>query len=1005
VVWEGLREPVQVVWRKVVVPVTELVVESGDTDAASQLLAAADPWMDLGRAPLLRVYVAAEPGTNRWLALLQIHHLLLDHTGLEMVMGEIAAFLRGDGDRLPPPLPFRNLVAQARLGVPRAEHERYFAGLLGDVSEPTTPFGLLDVRGDGTAAKQARVAVQEQLAGRIRLRARALGVLPAAVFHLVWARVLAAVAGRDDVVFGTVLFGRMHAVPGADRAQGLFMNTLPVRVDVGEVEVASAVAAMQAQLAGLLAHEHAPLALAQQASGVPAPAPLFTSILNCRHNRPLSPGTGTGADPAGIEMLFTRGGTNYPLTVSVDDFGTGFGVTVLAVAPADPWQVCGLVQNAAGSLVAALEEAPATPLYAVPVLSEDERRQIVAGWNDTAQAVPAVTLPGLFEAQAARTPEAVAVVSGDARLSYGELNARANRLARLLVAHGAGPESVAAVVMERSAELVVALLGVLKAGAAYLPVDPDYPAARIGYLLADARPVVVLATALTAHRLNGQVAAPVLVADELGLAAQLARMDAADLGEVDRIGRLRPEHLAYVSYTSGSTGQPKGVAVSHGSLVNYVVRCWAAYPELAGSTLVHAPVSFDASVTGLYGALTCGGRVYVAALDDQLPALLGQERLTFLKVTPSHLAVLDALPQHCAPTGQLMVGGEAVDIGQLRAWRHRHPGVAVVNHYGPTETTVGCTDYPVGPDGQIPERAVAIGGPIWNTQVFVLDGWLQPAPAAVAGELYVAGAGLARAYLRRPGLTAERFVACPFGSAGGRMYRTGDLARWSAGGVLEFAGRADDQVKIRGFRVEPGEVEALLAACPGVAQAVVTVREDTPGDKRLAAYVVRDAGHDAVGDGAGGDEPDGGLAGAVRAFAAGRLPEYMVPSAVVLLEAMPLTANGKVDRAALPAPDYAARTGSREPGTVREELLCSLFARVLGLDQVGVDDNFFDLGGHSLLAVRLVSWVRAELGVEMPVRALFEAPTVAELARRLDRLDGQQKARPALRPRRRQEES
>src|SRR6266540_3245192 len=481
VAWERLREPVQVVWRQARLPVTEIVLDTENpgawaadaegldvadaavADAVAQLLAAGGSRMDLRRAPLLTVHVAAEPGTGRWLALVRIHQLTQDHTGMDVVLAEVRALLRGEADQLPEPLPFRDFVAQARLGVPREEHERFFAALLSDVTEPTAPFGLLDTRSDGAAAERALVMVAEELAGRLRERARVLGVSPATVFHLGWARVLAAVSGRDDVVFGTVLFGRMNAGAGSDRVPGPFINTLPVRVASGQVSVAGAVAGLQSQLAGLLVHEHAPLALAQQASGVAAPAPLFSSIFNYRHSE--ATGSGTEAGLEGIELLHVWDRTNYPLAVSVDDIGTGYALTVQAVAPADPQQVCGLLQTAAAGLVTALEDAPAAPLHQVEVLGQAERGQVLAGWNDTAREVPAATLPGLFAAQVARAPDAVAVVCGDAAISYGELDAAANWLARLLVSRGAGPERVVAVVMGRSPDLVTALLAVLKAGA------------------------------------------------------------------------------------------------------------------------------------------------------------------------------------------------------------------------------------------------------------------------------------------------------------------------------------------------------------------------------------------------------------------------------------------------------------------------------------------------------------------------------------------------------------
>ncbi len=636
------------------------------------------------------------------------------------------------------------------------------------------------------------------------------------------------------------------------------------------------------------------------------------------------------------------------------------------------------------------------------MLDEGERWQVVSGWNDTAREVPGVTLPELFEVEAGRGPDVVAVVWGRAWLSYGELNGRANRLARRLVGVGAGPESVVAVVAERSAELVVALLGVLKAGAAYLPVDPGYPAERIAFMLADARPVCVVVAAGLAGEVAVPDGVPVLVAMP-GLGAGTGGADLADGG---RLAPLRPAHPAYVIYTSGSTGVPKGVAVTHAGVAGLFAGTREQFGFGAGDvwSWFHS-FAFDFSVWELFGALLHGGRVAVVPFEvSRSPAeflgLLARQRVTMLSQTPSAFYQLmraeaeDVVAGRALGLRWVVFGGEALDTGRLRDWQDRHGEVPVlVNMYGITETTVHVTYLALEP------AEVAGGSPVGRAvpglRVFVLDEWLNPVPAGVAGELYVAGAGLARGYLGRVALSGERFVACPFG-AGERMYRTGDVAKWTADGQLEYRGRADEQVKIRGFRVEPGEVEAVLAAHPQVAQAVVVVREDSPGDRRLAAYVVPAAGGD--GDGAGAGGAAGGLAGVVREFAAGRLPGYMVPAVVVVVAGLPLTASGKVDRRALPVPEYGGAGAGRGPVTVREEILCAVFAEVLGVPAAGPEDDFFALGGHSLLAVRLVSRVRVVLGAELAVRELFEAPTPAGLAARLERAGA---ARAALRERER----
>src|SRR5580700_5329752 len=581
---------------------------------------------------------------------------------------------------------------------------------------------------------------------------------------------------------------------------------------------------------------------------------------------------------------------------------------------------------------------------AAQALTSAEPERMQAEWNDTARDVPEATLAELFEQQAARTPAALAVVCGDLALSYAELDERAGRLAGHLTSLGSRPERLVAVVMDKSAEVFVAWLGVAKSGAAFLPIDPAYPAERIRFMLADAQPDLVITTMAASSTLPALAGGGPsrVVLDDPVLAGKLTRQEP---GDVTAPRRPELEHPAYIIYTSGSTGRPKGTVTTHRGLASLAASMASTFGIGPASRVLQlASLSFDAAVMEMLMAWPAGATLVVPepgpVAGEMLAVKLNELRVSHALIIPTVLASV--------PVGRvrgfdcLIVGGEACSDRLVAEWS---PGRRMFNAYGPTETTIAASL-----SGPLSGSAVPpIGRPVWNTRVLVLDDGLAQVPRGAAGELYVAGASLARGYLRRPGMTAERFVACPFGPPGERMYRTGDLARWTPAGELEYLGRLDDQVKIRGFRIELGEIETVLAGQPEVAQAAVMVREDRPGDKRLAGYVVPAAG--AALDPAG-----------LRDAAGRVLPGYMVPAAIVILDRLPLNANGKLDRRALPAPDYAAAPGSRAPATARERALCEVFAQVLGISQVGVDDSFFDLGGHSLLATRLVSRVRAVLG-------------------------------------------
>ncbi|MEU2340117.1 amino acid adenylation domain-containing protein, partial [Streptomyces sp. NPDC013172] len=840
------------------------------------------------------------------------------------------------------------------------------------------------------AASYRGHAVPLQISADVHARllsvARQRGVTVFMVLQAALAVLLSKLGAGEDIPIGSAIAGRTDAA--LDDLVGFFVNTLVIRTDLsGDPTFEQVLARVRSTSLAGFEHQDVPF---ERLVEELAPArslwrhPLFQVMLTVQNNADAAldlPGVRAGGPASSSVMAVAKFDLDVMVSEDVDADGAPVGLRGVVTGSADLFDAESVVVLAA-RLVRVLEAVvadPSVPVSGLEVLSAAERRRVLVEWNDTDTTVPQAALPELFAAQAARTPDAAAVVFEGVSVSYAELEARANRLARYLRGLGVGAEAVVGLCLPRGVEMVVALLAVWKAGGAYVPIDPELPVGRIGFMLADAGVGCVITDAAFVGVFSdaeaGTAGTPVVVLDDPGVVAAVASLADGPLPVSGAVGQL-----AYVIYTSGSTGTPKGVGVEHGSLVNFLTAMQGRFGLGAGDRLLAVTtVGFDIAGLELYLPLVTGAAVVLAGREQvrdprQLRELARSCGATVVQATPSLWQALVADADADADSAgwgsvRVLVGGEALPGALARLLVER--AESVTNLYGPTETTIWSTAKELGAEAGV---LTSIGGPIANTRVFVLDERLVPVPVGVAGELYVAGAGLARGYVGRAGLTAGRFVADPFDTdpaGGGRLYRTGDVVRWTSDGELVYLGRADEQVKIRGFRIEPGEIEAVIATHPDVARTAVITREDATGDKRLVAYVVP----------APGTKADPVV---LREHAASRLPEYMAPAAVVVLEALPLTPNGKLDRKALPAPDFASLTGSgRGPAGVREELLCQAFAEVLGLESVGVEDDFFALGGHSLLAVRLVSRVRAVLGVEVPLRTLFEAPTVAGLAARL----------------------
>jgi amino acid adenylation domain-containing protein len=940
---------------------------------------------DLSSGPLLRVTLL-QLGTESQVLLVVMHHIVSDGWSMGIFVQEFAAlyaaFSEGNASPLTElPIQYADFAIWQRQHLSKAVLETQFAYWKEQLAGAPP---LLELPTDRPRASiqtfrggSEEFHLHANLTQKLKTLSQTSGATLFMTLLAAFAILLSRYSQQEDIVIGSPIANRNRSE--IEPLIGFFVNTLVLRIGLDGNPSFTDLLQRVRQIT-LEAHAYQDVPFEQLVEELQpqrnlSHSPLF-QVMFVLQNTPMGKLELPGLLLTPLETENTT--AKFDLTLSIAE--TDSELIGSWEYNSDLFDVA-TITRMAGTFQTLLEKIVANPAQRVaelPLLNSAERHQLLVQWNNTQVKYPHTQcFHHLFENITESMRNRVAVMFADQHLTYQKLNDRANQLAHYLQSLGVGPEGLVALCMERSLEMMVGLLGILKAGGAYVPLDPQLPQERLAYMVSDAQVSIVL----TQEKLRSLL---------LDTTPHLVCLD-TDWEEISAYSQqnpvscVQPANLAYVIYTSGSTGKPKGTAIAHQGLVNYLYWCSQAYEVGAGNGVpVNSSISFDATITSLFSPLLVGQQLVMLPEDESIEGLStdlnANHHFTFVKVTPAHLNILSQLlpPQEARErTRLLIVGGEELSGEALSFWRIHAPDTRIINEYGPTETVVGCCVYEVT-ETTSQFGAVAIGRPIANTQLYILDASLQPVPIGVVGELYIGGVGLARGYLNRPDLTAEKFIPHPFSQEpGSRLYKTGDRARYRSDGTIEFLGRIDHQVKLRGFRIELGEIEAVLKQYPQIREAVVMLREDQPGDKRLVAYLVADTESIDTRE--------------VSRFLKAKLPNYMVPAAFVPLLALPLTPNGKCDRRALPIPEVSVNiaTSFVPPSTATEKALASIWAEVLHLEQVGIHHNFFELGGHSLLATQLISCIRDAFSLDLPLRHLFESSTVAELAKVMEQLQVQ----------------
>ena len=994
-VWENLEKPLQVVGRQVSLPWQQLDWrELSSVEQQQQLESLLDAeqkrGFELSKAPLMNLTLI-QLAENSYQFIWNHHHLLLDGWSLPLIFKEVitfySAFCQGKDLDLEKPRPYRDYIAWLQQQNV-TEAEAFWRETLKGFTAPTAIFSQSAIANKQSPIpsyneQQLKLSAEATLA--LQSLARKEQLTPNSIVQGAWALLLSRYSGEQDIIYGTTVSGRPPMLVGAESMVGLFINTLPVRVWVDPHEfILPWLKQFQTQLVELRQYEYNPLIDIQGWSEVPRGVSLFESIV-VFENYPVDPAVGQLNSNLEIGNFRTFGKTNYPLTVTVIPDSE----LLLKIGYVCDRFHTDTINRMLGHLETLLLNIVAKPhqrLSELSLLTATERYQLLIEFNQNKSQIQNPKSPigqcvhQLFEEQVKRKPSSIAVVYQDQQLTYGELNAKANCLAHYLQSLGVGEEVKVGICLERSLDLIVAVLGVLKAGGAYVPLDPAYPQERLAFMLKDAELSLVISHSSLVNSFEQMTA---INLDENW-------KNIAQKSESNPVSRATSNNLAYIIYTSGSTGQSKGVMVEHGSVVNAYLG-WEEIYQLSERLTCHlqmASFSFDVFTGDMVRALCSGGKLVLCdrlhLLDaEKLYQLMLREKVDCAEFVP---AVLRNLIQYLEETEQrldfmrlVVCGSDSWYNSEYSKFRQFCSSqTRLINSFGVTEATID-SSYFESPEIDLSiEQLVPIGKPFPNTQLYILDANLQPVPIGVAGELYIGGAGLARGYLNRPELTTEKFIQNPFDNSElnpkfSRIYNTGDLARYLPDGNIEFLGRSDNQVKIRGYRIELGEIEATLNQHPAIQQVVVVVREDRPGNKQLVAYLTPRLGYKIQDS-------------ELRLFLANKLPEYMVPSTFVLLESLPLTPNGKIDRKRLPIPTQTEESKKTVKiyRTPTEEILTGIWIQVLGIQPIEITDNFFQLGGHSLLATQVISRIRKAFQIEIPLRYLFESPTIAELSPRIE---------------------